>query len=89
MSKFKFHGNGYRQTRLGAVTIWDVEHVESGKHLGLVAKGEQGWSAFVRGAEETGYPTRNAASERLLLVAGVNPVSWHALPADPFEGVSA
>lgn len=86
MSKFTFHGNGGLAN--GGV-LYDVTHVPSTKILGIVGKRDHSWSAFVNGTEESGYPTRNAAAERLLLVSVVNPVAWSALPADPFEGVSA
>ncbi len=87
MSKFNFIQNG---VAAGGVPIYDVQHAETGKHLGLVhITVLDGWVAYVRGERETGYRTRNAAAERLLLVSGVNPVAWSALPADPFDGVSA
>jgi len=90
MSKFTFHQSG---TSALARPIYDVKYQDprSGRtfYLGLVTRGRNGWVTWVRGADEDGYPTRNAAAERLLLVAAVNPAQQSALPSDPFEGVSA
>lgn len=88
MTKFHFQPNG--QTGAGC-PIYEVTHVESGKFVGHVHISVlSGWVALApeRGPD-IGHRTRQAAAERLLLVSGVNPVQWAALPTDPFEGVSA
>lgn len=86
----KFHFVKVESALLGAT--YTVEHEPSGKTIGTVSKAFGGWVVMfpwaIR-ADEYGYRTRNAAAERLLLVAGVNPAAWSALPSDPFEGVSA
>lgn len=89
MSKFQYTTTGC-VSGLG-FEIYDVKHAPSTKIIGQVSRSVSGWQLWAPHASipEPGYPTRQAAAERLLLVSGVNPVAWSALPADPFEGVSA
>ena len=90
MSKFQYHANGSNgQGR----TIYDVQHADSGKHIGLVESyaittHHFGWTAWVRGQAEHGFRSRNAAAERLLIVAACNPAAFSALPTDPFDGIA-
>jgi len=96
MSKFKFHGNGITGE---GFEIYDVIDVETGRDIGLVANSSarRGWIAYVLGDAEIGFPTRQAAAERLRIVnlpalvaeSTSARVAQSALPADPFEGVSA
>ncbi|RPH69538.1 hypothetical protein EHM76_07060 [bacterium] len=89
MSAFRFHENGI--TGDGR-TIYDVRTDDGHAWLGLVHNSRKGWVCYVNGDEESGYPTRKAAAERLLIVrlAAIGQrVVTAALPADPFDGVSA
>jgi hypothetical protein len=92
MSKFIFHECG---TTGEALPIYDIAYDDprgGRKHIGMVNNTRrQGWQVWVpgNGTPDSGYRTRKAAAERALLVMGVNPAAWAALPADPFEGVSA
>jgi len=86
----KFHYTKVESTWLGAT--YTVQHEPTGKVIGTVAKAFGGWMVmfpYARRDDEFGYRTRDAAANRLLLVSGVNPAAWSALPTDPFEGVSA
>lgn len=86
-SKFKYQGNGIAAN---GAEIYDVLHIASRKHIGLTYNsGRDGWVVWVRGEKETGYRTRNAAADRLLLVAACNPAAAAALPTDPFDGIAA
>ena len=88
MTKFKFEPTNYpAKSRYAVSTL-------GGNLLGAVRRDDDGtWRAVglfgTRYVNEGGYRTRNAAAERLLLVACVTPVAKAALPDDPFEGVSA
>ena len=92
MSKFKFHGNGITGE---GFEIWDIGYDDPNggiRHIGLVAKSHrQGWVLHTPGnaTPERFFRTRKAAAERALIVSGLNAVAQSALPADPFEGVSA
>lgn len=90
MSKFNFYANG---SRASGATIYDAELAATGEHLGLVARNERsGWSCWYAGVEVANFGTRVKAAEYLLvryLMDANDPVVSSALPADPFDGVSA
>ena len=89
MSTFTFLHNGTSGT---GAPIYDVRFDDprgGRKYLGLVTRERGTWTTWVRGQMETGYRTRTAAAERLLLVAACNPAAAAALPTDPFDGLAA
>jgi hypothetical protein len=87
VSKFEFQG--YAEPARWLTRIYRVKHVATGTHLGSVARGIHGWVVLLdEGGIEPGFQTRTAAAERLLVLAGLNPVAKAALPDDPFDGLT-